>query len=129
MQPDDPLPTSAPASARSAVGGAAASSGSRRPLVEEVASHEAVEVAPEYTLEESEGGALRLVVRLPRVAAVGELDVEIGDRAVHLHAEGLYRLELALPHEVESEAAQCKFAKKQRTLTVTMPMKATVAAS
>ena len=126
-QPDDPLPGSGLASDRPASGASLA--GSRKPLVEEVGSHEAVEEEPEHTLEECGGGELRLLVRLPRVAAVSELDVEIGDRVVLLRAEGLYRLELALPHGVDGETAQCKFAKKQRTLTVTMPIKSVVGTS
>ena len=61
------------------------------------------------------------MVRLPRVAAVAELDVEIGDRAFSLRSVGVYALRLALPAQVRSDASRCKFDKKRRLLTVTMP--------
>ena len=60
-------------------------------------------------------------------AAVGHtywehrMDVHVGDEALTLHAEGLYKLSMRLPAAVRSEAAKCRFDKKRRVLTVTMP--------
>jgi len=65
---------------------------------------------------------LMLEVRVPRVHAVADLDVQIGDEVVSLRAEGLYALKLCLPQAVQSEAARCKFDKKKRVLTITMPV-------
>ena len=102
--------------------------------------------APSYTLTElngaeagggegcagDEGGgcaALRLAVSLPRVGGVGEIDLQMGERQLSLSAgEGVYApydaLSLPLPHKVDSEGAKCKFDKKKRVLTVTMPVRA-----
>ena len=62
-----------------------------------------------------------LRVELPRLASAAELDAQVGERAVTLLAEGLYRLELALPSAVLSDDARCRFDRKRRVLTVTMP--------
>ena len=61
-------------------------------------------------------------MRLPRVAAVADLDLQMGERALTLHAEGLYKLRLdPLPRAILCDDAKCKFDKKRRVLTVTMP--------
>ena len=60
--------------------------GARRVLVEELSSEAAVEEAPEHELEDEVDGERRLIVRLPRVSAVTDLDVQIGRQAVRLHA-------------------------------------------
>ena len=104
--------------------------------------------APSYTLTElngpstcaeagrGEGGAgdegggcaaLRLAVALPRVGGVGEIDLHMGECELSLTAgEGVYApydaLTLPLPHKVDSEGAKCKFDRKKRVLTVTMPV-------
>ena len=81
----------------------------------------AVEETPEHELR-LEDDRLVLQVRVPRVYVVDDLDVQIGDRTVGLRAEGLYTLTLELPQPIRSEAARCKFDKKKRVLTVTMPV-------
>ena len=90
--------------------------------MEELSSEAAVEEAPEHELEDEVDGERRLIVRLPRVSAVTDLDVQIGRQAVRLHAEGLYLLELDLPDAVDSDNARCKWEKKKRVLTVVMPL-------
>ena len=102
-----------------------------RPLVMELSSEAAVEEEPSYELTggngDGDGAPLKLVVQLPRVAAVGDLDVEMGERAISLRAEGLYKLRLdPLPRPIARDDAKCKFDKKKRVLTVTMPVAAAV---
>ena len=105
--------------------------GPRKPLIEvmDVTDAGAQEEEPAYTLshadadgEGSEGGALRLSVQVPRVGSVAEIEVELGEEAVSLRAEGLYRLQLALPRRVRADDAACKFDRKRRVLNVTMPL-------
>jgi HSP20 family molecular chaperone IbpA len=121
------LPTSVPRKSdttRRAVGSSgepsAEGSGTSRPLISVISSEESAETAPEYelTVEEEQ---VRLIVELPRVRAVADLDVHIGGAIVKLRAEGVYALELVLPAGVDSDAARCKFDKKRRVLTITVP--------
>ena len=85
----------------------------------------AEEPAHELTRVDENGndaGMLRLTVRLPRVAAVSEIDLEMGAHALALTAaQGLYALTLPLPQRVVSDASKCKWDKKKRVLTVSMP--------
>ena len=101
-----------------------------RDLTAYIASVNSIAVlTPEHELDGSAAdGWLRLSVQLPRIAAVGEIDIELGDTAVNLTtAEGLYELRLPLPTPVDSDAAKCKWDKKRRVLTVTMPTTAPAA--
>ena len=93
----------------------------RKPLVQELSSSEAVEETPEHELLSDEV-ALTLVVRVPRVAVVSDLDVEIGEALVCVRAEGVYALELPLPKTIRSDDAKCRFDKKKRVLTIAMPL-------
>ena len=93
----------------------------KKMLVEEVSSCENVEETPDHELI-AEDAALRLLVRVPRVGAVADLDVSIGEDAFSLMAEGLYALKLTLPQRVRADDARCKWDKRKRTLTVTMPI-------
>jgi HSP20 family molecular chaperone IbpA len=93
----------------------------RKPLVQELSSSEAVEETPEHELL-AEEDALTLVVRVPRVTVVSDLDVEIGEALVCVRAEGVYALELPLPKTIRSDDAKCKFDKKKRVLTIAMPL-------
>jgi len=97
--------------------------GPSRPLVQELASEPAVAETPEYELEQVDG-LMTLRVKLPRVAAAAELDLEVGDTAVSVCAEGLYQLMLQLPVAGASAEAASKFDKKRRVLTVRMPIAA-----
>ena len=47
--------------------------------------------------------------------------VHVGETKVCLAAEGLYALQLPLPRTVDADRARCRFDKKKRVLTVTMP--------
>ena len=76
---------------------------------------------PEHELRPADGGGLTLRVLVPRVAAASELDVSVGERAVELSAEGVYKLRVPLPHAVADADARCRFDKKRRALTITLP--------
>ena len=126
--------TNGAASGAGGAGGGAGSGAPRKPLIEvvEVTDAGAQEEEPAHTIsieaegggEGGGGGVMRLAVQVPRVAGVGELDLELGAEAVSLRAEGLYRLQLALPRRVDADAATCKFDKKRRVLNVAMPLAA-----
>jgi hypothetical protein len=93
----------------------------RRPLVEVVASAVAEPSVPVHTLETGDE-FLILRVDLPLVCSAADLDVHLGDAEVHISAEGVYRLVLPLPALVVSERAGCKFDRRKRRLTVSMPL-------
>jgi hypothetical protein len=93
----------------------------RRPLVEVVASQTSEPAVPSHTLETG-AEAMVLRVELPLVHTAADLDVDLGDSEVRISAEGVYRLALTLPAPVESTRAACKFEKRKRRLTVTMPL-------
>lgn len=103
------------------VGGARGEESARRVLVEEVSSHPAKVRTPEHEVQEVEG-ALKVVVKLPEVSSAAEVELELGDDALSLSAEGLYQLALSLPVAGVSTQAGCKFDKKRRILTITMPI-------
>ena len=95
----------------------------KKPLIEVVDASDATEETPTYDLScDDDARALRLVVPLPRVSGVGDLDLEMGEAAVALRAEGVYKLDVALPKPVLADDAKCKFDKKRRVLTLTMPL-------
>ena len=77
--------------------------------------------APEHELVPAEGGGLTLRVLVPRVGAASELSVSVGERSVELSAPGVYQLRVPLPHAVADAAARCRFDKKRRALTITLP--------
>ena len=80
------------------------------------------EAKPEYTVEESDG-AVTLKVQLPELSALGDTQVDVSSERFVLHAPGLYKLDLPWPVSGgASDEAKAKFAKKSRTLTVTMPL-------
>ena len=105
-------------------------------MIEEISSAPATVEEPEHALSVEEadeaGGStsvLRLVVSLPRVAAVSEIDLEMGAWAVSLTAaDGSYALKVSLPRAVDQDVAKCKFDKKRRVLTLTMPARAVAVA-
>ena len=73
-------------------------------------------------MEESDG-AVTLKVQLPELSALGDTQVDVSSERFVLHAPGLYKLDLPWPVSGgASDEAKAKFAKKSRTLTVTMPL-------
>ena len=132
------LPSSgaSPAPSKAASGKDGKSGGStapKKPIIEEISSTPAVEEAiaeapkmkePVYELiDVEEPKALKLIVELPNVAAVSELDVNVGDKNVDLvAADAGYALSLTLPTPVLSDDAKCKWDKKRHVLTLTMPV-------
>lgn len=119
------LPGTGTAPTPAKAGGGAGGGGveARRPLVEVVAETVAVAAVPSHSLVEAEG-ALVLRVEVPLLESAAELDVQLGDSDVALVAEGVYELRLRLPKQVNSDQAKCKFEKKKKRLTVTMPLRA-----
>ena len=57
-----------------------------------------------------------------QLSSAAELEVDVGTHRLELAAEGVYRLEVPLPQPVDEARARCRFDKKKRTLTVTMPL-------
>jgi len=49
-----------------------------------------------------------------------DVELDIADRQLHLHAPGLYLLDAKLPYPVDDASADAKFVKATRTLTVTV---------
>ena len=48
--------------------------------------------------------------------------MDVGTHRLKLAAEGVYHLDVPLPQAVDEARARCRFDKKKRTLTVTMPL-------
>uniref|UniRef100_A0A7S4FCQ2 PIH1D1/2/3 CS-like domain-containing protein n=1 Tax=Chrysotila carterae TaxID=13221 RepID=A0A7S4FCQ2_CHRCT len=97
--------------------------GPARALIEEIASVEALVEEPKYEWVSSgdDGSNLQLRIYLPRVKAGADVDVHASEDAVHLVAEGLYELKLALPVPVLGDGTRCRFLKKSKTMLLTMP--------
>ena len=57
-----------------------------------------------------------------QLSSAAELEVDVGTHTLKLAAEGVYRLDLPLPQAVDADRARCRFDKKRRTLTITMPL-------
>ena len=57
-----------------------------------------------------------------QLSSAAELEVDVGTHRLELAAEGVSRLEVPLPQPVDEARARCRFDKKKRTLTVTMPL-------
>ena len=98
-------------------------------------SAQAAAAAFEYELVRCPGGAGReeeeeeeelvLTVQAPRVATMKELELSVGPDALELSAldPGLHApLHLTLPATVDSERARAKFDKRERVLTVRLPI-------
>ncbi len=100
-------------------------SSSAPPLVQELASSAAQADEPEYVLETREG-AVHLLVRLPRIAAASDVQVEVGQGALSLHAEGVYRLRVSLPSGARCDDACCRFLRKRRELSVSVPLESSM---
>jgi len=74
---------------------------------------------PVYTIEPVEG-ALRVVIELPGVTSVGEIDMEITRSNLELEVEGLYELKLRLPQPVDDDEVAAKFIKQESRLLLTL---------
>lgn len=110
---------------RAAVRTAAAGGGAGQaagPLVQVVGSIDAPPEVPDHSIEEVEG-TLKLRVELPRLDCAAGLDARLSDTSAVLRVVGLYELKLELPRTVDSGRASCRFDKKRRRLTVTMPVR------
>ena len=94
-----------------------------RPLVQELSSSEATPAEPTHELQIG-ADVLTLRVELPRLRTAAELEVDVGPRKLSLFAEGVYRLQLPLPQAIDADGARCRFDKKHRRLTITMPLAA-----
>ena len=57
-----------------------------------------------------------------QLSSAAELEVDVGTHRLKLAAEGVYHLDVPLPQAVDEARARCRFDKKKRTLTVTMPL-------
>ena len=60
-----------------------------------------------------------------QLSSAAELEVDVGMHRLKLAVEAVYRLDVPLPLAVDEARARCRFDKKKRTLTVTMPLLAT----
>ena len=60
-----------------------------------------------------------------QLSSAAELEVDVGTHRLKLAAEGVYCLDVPLPQAVDEARARCRFDKKKRTLTITMPLLAT----
>ncbi|KAF7256397.1 hypothetical protein EG68_06490 [Paragonimus skrjabini miyazakii] len=67
---------------------------------------------------------LRIAVNLPGLQSSSCLDLEVTSTHLHLHSEKpvAYKLELALPYEVDDSQGVAKFDKSTSVLTVTVPL-------
>ena len=79
------------------------------------------EATPSHEITEADGSML-LKVSLPELTSLGEAEVEISATHFFLHAPGLYRLSLEWPQPIAADDAKAKFSKKNRALSVTLPL-------
>jgi len=74
--------------------------------------------APVYTIE-PEGGALKIRIELPKVASVGEIDMDVTRTALELEVPGVYKLKVRLPQPVDDDEVAAKWVKQERRLELT----------
>ena len=82
---------------------------------------------PTYTLAQLDGdGAVvvRLVIDLPLVASMAEVDVELTTNSVTVSSTVHAELNVQLPMDVDpdSDGVRAKFSKKSRTLRIDLPV-------
>lgn len=66
--------------------------------------------------------ALVVRVSLPRLASAAAVELDVSCRELTLRVPGRFRLDAALPHDVDGQKAAAKFDKAAGTLTVTAPV-------
>ena len=80
-------------------------------------------LSPQHALSRPDAETLRLVVQLPAVASMKELEVDLASRAVTVSgAAGSLTVDLPVAVDAESERLRAKFSKKSRSLRIDMPV-------
>jgi len=68
----------------------------------------------------AKGRSVSVMVRLPGVSKLSELNLEVSDSNLRLDGCG-YKLDAPLPFRVDAEQASAKFSSKSQRLKVTVP--------
>merc|ERR1712216_87525 len=81
---------------------------------------EAMAQEPVYRLTERKG-SLEIEIELPLVESAAAIDAYAECQQLEVAVEGLYFLRLPLNTQVQEDDLCCKWSKKTRTLTITLP--------
>lgn len=76
---------------------------------------------PAYKLTERKG-SLEIEIELPQVESAADIDAYAECQQLEVAVEGLYFLRLPLDTQVKEEDLACKWSKRARTLTITLPI-------
>lgn len=95
-------------------------------LIEVMSETPSEVVTPEYKIcTEGPQNELTLLVWLPGVSCVSDVDMDISEETSPVHVtvevEGQYELELDLPGELDTQSLNAKFDKAQSLLSLSMP--------
>ena len=85
--------------------------------------HDDAPRAARTTSKKNELSGFKIKIELPKLRSARKIELDVSDKRLVLHAEGVYHLDFALPHEVIGDKGNAKFDKKSRTLIVTVPIR------
>eukprot|EP01117_Protostelium_nocturnum_P016392 TRINITY_DN6489_c0_g1_i1.p2 TRINITY_DN6489_c0_g1~~TRINITY_DN6489_c0_g1_i1.p2 ORF type:complete len:225 (+),score=50.90 TRINITY_DN6489_c0_g1_i1:56-730(+) len=92
------------------------------------ASSPSISIKPEYEIEvnydkdeEEKANSVQIVVKLPELESVNQIDLEIGSKQFLLTSKLSHHLDIGLPFPVNEDATKAKFDRGTRILTVIIP--------
>jgi hypothetical protein len=83
---------------------------------------EAPQPVPEFSVDDA-GDSITVVVTLPTLASIGDVDLNVADEAIECHAPGYSKVTISLPKCIDSDISKAKFSKKTRQIKITCPVK------
>merc|ERR1711865_252084 len=81
------------------------------------------EPTPAFTVDDSAGVTITVVITLPTLASIGDVDLNVADEAIECHAPGYSKVTISLPKHIHSDESKAKFSKKTKQLKITCPVK------
>ncbi|PRP83976.1 hypothetical protein PROFUN_08660 [Planoprotostelium fungivorum] len=104
-----------------------------KPKIQEITTTVKPTIKPEYEMEaiygkediqaEDQAKSLKITVKLPQIASIAGIDLEVGPRQFVLESRVKHLLELRLPFEVEVDKVKAQFDKGLHILVVHLPRK------
>jgi len=76
---------------------------------------------PAWNLKLS-GDSVTVLVELPLVQKSSEIDAYVSDGVLEVEVENVYSLKVPLPCAIVDEELACRFKKKEKKLTITIPV-------
>ena len=77
------------------------------------------QAVPTYTIEPVDD-SLQVMIELPGVQSVGDIDIDVTRTRLELEVEGLYELKVRLPQPVDDDSVKAKWVKQEHKLCLTL---------